>query len=207
MKFGPIKIFTAAILALGLGSVVAPGSAKAQQGSFFMAQVIPWAGNFAPRGWAFADGQILPIASNTALFSILGTTYGGDGRSTFALPDLRGRAILHPGRGPGLSSYREGERGGVETVTLVETQMPSHSHTASLKASAGAADGTSPSGGALATPLSAMYTEEVDTLDATLTDGSITGTAVGGSLAHNNVQPYVAVNWIIALTGVYPSRN
>jgi len=103
----------------------------------FIAEIGIFAGNFAPRGWAFCNGQILPISQNTALFSLVGTTYGGDGRTTFALPNLQGRAPMHPGTGPGLTTRRLGQSGGVETVTLSEAQMPSHTHT--MQASTGMA--------------------------------------------------------------------
>ncbi|TCL10321.1 microcystin-dependent protein [Roseivirga ehrenbergii] len=106
----------------------------------FLGEIVMFAGNFAPRGWAFCDGQLMAISQNTALFSILGTTYGGDGRTTFALPDLRGRAAIHPGTGPGLSNYRLGQRGGVETVTLNQLQIPSHSHIAIPSTSGGTAN-------------------------------------------------------------------
>ena len=108
----------------------------------FIAEIIMFGGNFAPRGWAFCDGQLLSISSNSALFSILGTTYGGDGRTTFGLPDLRGRVAMHPGSGPGLTQRRLGEKSGMETVTLTTNQIPSHNHTATATAS-GTGTGTS----------------------------------------------------------------
>ena len=106
----------------------------------FIGEIVMFGGNFAPRGWAFCDGQLLAIASNTALFSVLGTTYGGDGRTTFALPDLRGRVPIHPGHGPGLSAYALGQKGGTETVTLTQNQMPSHSHVAIANSTGGTAN-------------------------------------------------------------------
>jgi microcystin-dependent protein len=108
----------------------------------FIGQIMMFGGSFAPRGWAFCEGQLLPISQNAALFSILGTTYGGDGRSTFALPDLRGRVAIHPGSGPGLSNYRLGEKGGVESVALNVNQIPAHSH--GISASNGTADSADP---------------------------------------------------------------
>lgn len=170
----------------------------------FLAEIRIFAGNFAPRGWAFCNGQLLPIAQNTALFSLIGTTYGGDGRTTTALPDLKGRAPMHPGRGPGLTARRLGERGGTETVTLTEAQMPSHQHQA--EASDNNATFNDPGGRLIArgpTRISAFYVAT-----GTLGDmraGSLQNT--GGSLAHNNVQPFLTMNFIIALVGLYPSRG
>jgi microcystin-dependent protein len=143
----------------------------------FIAEIRIFAGNFAPRGWAFCNGQLLPVAQNTALFSLIGTTYGGDGRTTTALPNLQGRAPMHPGRGPGLTSRRLGESGGSETVTLSTAQMPNHNH-----------------------PLMASAENLVPMANEALP-------AAGGSQSHNNMQPYLAINFIIALTGLYPSRS
>lgn len=157
----------------------------------YIGQITLFAGNFAPRGWAFCEGQLLSIAQNTALFSILGTTYGGDGRVTFALPDLRGRVPLHPGQGPGLSSYSLGEAAGTETVTLTEAEMPTHSHSMVIST-------TQPGGTAKA-------------IEGELTPNPIVApNAVGntgGSQPHPNMQPYLALNYIIALQGIFPSRN
>lgn len=168
----------------------------------FTAEIRIFAGNFAPRGWAFCDGQLLPVSQNTALFSLIGTTYGGDGRSTTALPNLQGRAAMHPGRGPGLTSRRLGQRGGVEMVTVSEAQMPSHNHTA--MASATTANSRDPGGHVLATPAgrgNAIYH------DATNVGDMQELTNTGGSQAHNNMQPFIAMNFIIALVGLYPSRG
>lgn len=171
----------------------------------FTAEIRIFAGNFAPRGWAFCDGQLLPIAQNTALFSLIGTTYGGDGRSTTALPNLQGRAPMHPGRGPGLTSRRLGEKVGAETVTLSEAQIPSHSHTARLRAKRG--DPIPPStttsiGGSQPTNLYQTNTSAnlVDMASATLS-------TTGGGQAHTNLQPFLTLNFIIALVGLYPSRG
>ncbi|MEW9798899.1 phage tail protein [Alteromonas sp. CYL-A6] len=192
-------------------------------------------GNFAPRNWAMAQGQLLPISTNTALFSLLGTTYGGDGRTTFALPDLRGRSAIGQGNGPGLSNIRMGERGGVDFVTLTVLDMPSHSHNATttvditldswtidaaLQAHDAPGSSTSPSGGMLAqNSSSAVYAAQApdvslspDALSASVsstmtTTASTTLTSTGASQSHENRMPYLAVNWIIALYGIYPSRD
>ena len=172
-------------------------------------------GNFAIRGWATCDGQLLPISQNTALFSIIGTTYGGDGRVTFGLPDLRGRVAIHPGHGPGLSSYNWGQRGGVETVTLTTPQIPSHNHMTLLKASAtDASIGTPTAGSSLAAPgaLSGRtftgtlgYDAAAPTVD--LNPGSIAAGNTGGNLSHTNMQPFLCVSHQIALVGIFPSRS
>jgi len=194
----------------------------------FIGQVTLFAGNFPPRAFAFCQGQLLPIASNTALFSILGTTYGGDGRTTFALPDLRGRCAIHPGRGPGLSTYVLGERQGIETVNLNLLQLPSHSHIAQLSSTTAAisipvssGDGTVETPGntdvlakfmdANGDPMMA-YSPSTDN-DTTLAPFSVSlaGSAsinnTGGSQFHENRRPFIAINYIIALQGTYPARS
>jgi len=179
----------------------------------FIAEVRIFAGNFAPRGWAFCDGQLLPIATNTALFSLIGTTYGGDGRTTTALPNLMGRAVMHPGRGPGLTSRRLGEKTGVETVTLSEAQIPSHSHNPWKN---GVPLGTSddPTGrwpsryldNSTAPPTSEqVYKDEPPSVDATFASQQLANS--GGGQSHSNVQPFLVLNFIIALVGLYPSRS
>lgn len=176
----------------------------------FIGQILMFAGNFAPRGWAFCDGQLLAIAENTALFSILGTTYGGDGRTTFGLPDLRGRVPMHPGNGPGLSSRRLGEKGGVEEVTLTTLQMPSHTHTGTgtIQCASGQPDESNPAG---TVPASLTNGTEgyAETPNGNMKANGVNLTIAnnGGSQAHPNVQPYQCVNYIIALVGVYPSRS
>lgn len=168
----------------------------------FVAEIRIFAGNFAPRGWAFCDGQLLPISQNTALFSLIGTTYGGDGRSTTALPDLQGRAPMHPGRGPGLTSRRLGQRGGVELVTLSEAQMPNHTH--SMEAVLRPADENDPAGLYYGlTPGNNLYGSANNLTP--MADQALDST--GGSQAHNNLQPFLAMNFIIALVGLYPSRS
>ncbi|MCA9638552.1 MAG: phage tail protein [Myxococcales bacterium] len=162
----------------------------------FLGQIMMFAGNFAPRGWALCDGQLLPISQNQALFSILGTTYGGDGRTTFALPDLRGRAPIHAGHGPGLSDYRLGQKGGAESVTLTVNQMPSHNHTLAMNGEGAATK----QAGYLAA--SEIYGE---TADKSAPANTISN--AGGNQPVSNIQPYVVVNYIIALQGIFPSRG
>ena len=156
-------------------------------------------GNFAPRGWAYCSGQLLPISQNTALYSIVGTTYGGDGRTTFGLPDMRGRVPVHSGgnsAGPGLTPRQLGEKSGQETVTLTSSQIPPHSHPVSTAT----ANRASPAGNfpAVANDGESNYYPDAD--------ASFPATG-GGGQAHNNMPPYLAVNFIIAMVGVFPSRN
>jgi microcystin-dependent protein len=171
----------------------------------FIAEIRIFAGNFAPRGWAFCNGQLLPISQNTALFSLIGTTYGGDGRTTTALPNLQGRAPMHPGRGPGLTDRRLGERGGTEMVTLSEAQMPNHNHT--LRATMENGDQKSlTSTTTLARSRNGnLYQSDTSANLVSMSDRSLQST--GGSQAHNNQQPYLTMNFIIALVGLYPSRG
>jgi len=170
----------------------------------FLAEVKMFAGNFAPRGYAFCSGQILAIAQNTALFSLLGTTYGGNGQTTFALPDLRGRVPIHQGQGPGLSSYTLGEMAGTETVTLTQNQLPAHSHL--IAANSGAGNNAAPANNmvlAASTARDRLYT--TNAANVTLSPGSVS--QVGGSQPTPNIQPYLVLNFIIAIEGIYPSRN
>jgi len=165
----------------------------------FIGQMIMFAGNFAPRGWAFCEGQLLPISNNAALFSILGTTYGGDGRTTFGLPDLRGRSAIHQGSGPGLNTIKLGERGGSNSTTLLAANLPAAA--INIPASSNDANSDDPSGNAPAVTGTNSYSSTVD--DA-LSSGSIQGAA---SQPFNNMQPFLGVNYIIALQGIFPSRN
>ena len=170
----------------------------------FIAQIQIFAGNFAPRGWAFCSGALLPISQNTALFSLIGTTYGGDGRTTTGLPDLRGRAPMHPGRGPGLTARRLGERGGTETVTLTTAQMANHDHTA--MGSSTAANQRVTTGHVVATGGGRganLY--QNDTTNNTVTFREL-GEA-GSGAAHANMQPFLTLNYLIALQGIFPSRG
>ena len=170
----------------------------------FVAEIRIFPFNFAPKGWAWCDGQLLPLSQNTALFSLLGTTYGGNGKSNFALPDLQGRAPMHPGQGPGLSLHDLGETGGSETVTILESEMPAHSH--SLNA-VGGFNGTNndPTNGVPAKADAGLlsYTPSGPTL--MMAPESIAPT--GGDQPHNNLMPYLTYYFSIALQGVFPPRG
>jgi microcystin-dependent protein len=163
---------------------------------------IMWVGyNFCPRGWANADGQLLQIAQNTALFSLYGTTYGGDGRTTFALPDLRGRVSIHTGQGPGLSSYTLGSEGGQEAVALTVNELPAHSH--AVNASSDATDKNA-SGSVPGSPKKKFYDSPLNA--DTTWDASAVG-MTGDGAAHENRAPYLTLRACVALQGLYPSRN
>ena len=203
-------LFASAAAVSALALPAAPAQAQAEP---YLGQMMVWGGNFCPRGWFTANGALLAISQNTALFSLLGTTYGGDGRTTFALPDMSGRAPIGPGTGPGLSTYQLGQRGGLEFVTLTETTMPSHTHTvtvdAKLPTSSAAPDTNSPNGNSLATypgTVNAYKTGVGDQTGMTVT-GAISINNTGGSQSHENRSPYLAAQWCIAGVGVYPSRN
>lgn len=169
----------------------------------FVAEIRIFPFNFAPKGWALCDGQLLPISQNTALFSLLGTTYGGDGKSTFALPNLQGSAAMHPGQGSGLSLRDLGEVGGSETVTLQTSEMPFHTH--SLRGSTDPGDNTVPG----PTISLAQSTGALAYVNNANPDSQMAPQALppaGGGLPHNNMQPYLTFNFCIALQGVFPSR-
>lgn len=174
----------------------------------FIGQITPYAFAFPPRGWALCNGQLLAINQNTALFSLLGTQYGGNGVTTFGLPDLRGRAGVNQGAGPGLSSYTIGQLSGVETVTLLSTQMPAHTHTWSASTAFG--DQPAPTGGFLSggqipngTPIPSYAAPG----GATVPLSSAMLASIGGNSAHPNMQPYLVVSFCIAVQGIFPSRN
>ena len=168
----------------------------------FVAEIRIFPFNFAPKGWAFCDGQILPLSQNTALFSLLGTTYGGDGKSNFALPNLQGSAPMHPGQGPGLSLHDLGETGGSETVTLLESEIPSHSHQQSVSSQLGLENN----------PVGQLFAMG-DGVNMYATPGALTPMSdqilppAGGDQPHNNLQPYLTLNFCIALQGVFPPRT
>lgn len=239
-----MKIFSlkGSLLILATGCSFAPHNASACGSEPMLAGICVFAGNFAPRNYALAQGQILSISQNQALYSLLGTTYGGDGRVTFALPDLRGRVAISAGTQPGLSSYSLGQRGGAETVSLTVQEFPSHSHSATttvvpsfdndamntgsiinLQGIAQTASSTAPGGNSLAiinarrsgyystaAPTVQMANEAVTiAVDVSQTTASATTQIglTGASQAHENRMPYIAMNWIIALQGIFPSRN
>lgn len=172
----------------------------------FLAEIRIFTGNFAPKGWALCDGQLMPISQNTALFSLLGTTYGGDGKSNFALPDLQGCAPLQAGQGPGLSLRDLGETGGEQTVTLLETEMPAHSHSA--QGSTGSnqttpvnnswASGAKFGGGNLYIPSTPASNVQMSPFGTSKS---------GGGLPHNNMPPFLGLTFIMALQGVFPARS
>ena len=170
----------------------------------FIAEIRIFAGNFAPRGWAFCDGQLLPIAQHTALFSLVGTTYGGDGRTTVGLPDLQARAPMHPGSGPGLTRRRLGETGGAAAVTLTEAQLPSHQH--GLRGTNEDADTENP-GGAMPARSAPLGDRQYSGGDQKAAMHPSALWETGGAQPHNNLPPYLALNYIIALQGWYPTRS
>lgn len=177
----------------------------------FLGQIALFPYTFAPKGWAFCAGQLLPISQNTALFSLLGTFYGGDGKATFALPDLQGRVPVGPGQGPGLSSYTQGEEAGIENVSLLSSELPSHNHTLFATTDGGAT--ATASGNQLATAqVGSIHTgfTKGNIYSSTAPNTSLAPTALsitGSGLPHNNLQPYLVLQYCVALQGVFPSRN
>jgi microcystin-dependent protein len=185
----------------------------------FVAEIRIFPFFFAPKGWAFCDGQLLPISQNTALFSLLGTTYGGDGKSNFSLPDLQGRAGKHPGQGPGLSLFDLGQTGGTQFVTLLQSEMPLHQHrfggTTGAATSQGPPDGPAPQT-AFTSPEGNIWCKVPGGRNGSLQLYHPTPNVAvnpncmslaGGSLPHNNLQPYLILNFCIALQGVFPPRS
>jgi microcystin-dependent protein len=177
----------------------------------FLGQIQAFGFNFAPRGWATCDGQILPIAQNTALFSLLGTTYGGNGQTTFALPDLRGRVAVHQGQGPGLSPYVMGEVTGSESVTLTITSMPAHVHSVTVAVgalSASQSPTADPAGNSLiGGSTNNIYGAGDPDVVMNAKMAKVTEQIAGGSQPHNNLQPLLCINFCISLQGIFPSRN
>lgn len=169
----------------------------------FVAEIRIFPFNFAPKGWAFCDGQILPLAQNTALFSLLGTTYGGDGRSNFALPDVQGNAPMHPGQGPGLSLHDLGETGGSQTVSLLQSEIPNHSH--ALQGNNTIGDTPEPSSIVTLGRYANAYQQNRTANLAQMAPQALA--PAGGDQPHNNMQPYLTLNFCIALQGVYPPRG
>lgn len=176
---------------------------------FFMGQIILFAGNFAPRGWMFCQGQLLSIAQYEALFAIIGTIYGGDGVQTFALPDLRGRSIIGPGQGPGLSNYFPGEMAGADSVTLQQSQLPAHTHPASMSVPVSTANGTqvTPNGNVPASSVNLHVYAAANTAGGQLGGVSATVSPAGGSQPVDIRAPYLGMNYVICVEGIFPSRN
>jgi microcystin-dependent protein len=167
----------------------------------FIGDIRMFGGNFAPVGYAFCNGQLLQISQYDALFALIGTTYGGDGQTTFALPNLQGRLPVHAGQGPGLSSYVQGQQGGSESVTLTAQQIPTHTHAA--QAQSGSGNQAAPGGGIWAASAQNQYSP--NTPSAAMSSAAIA--AAGSNQPHDNMAPFQVVNFIIALEGVFPSRN
>ena len=187
----------------------------------FVGEIQMFGGNYAPRGYALCDGTLLPISQNTALFSILGTTYGGDGETTFGLPALRGRIPVHAGNGPGLTDRRLGEKSGTETTTLTENQMPSHAHAQTapvlraaihntMDPTVGAPNTNDPTGATLGSVNLYYFLDSAFTVDAEMADGSVDhpmSDNTGGGQSYGNMAPFLTINFIIALVGIFPSTN
>jgi len=168
----------------------------------FVGEIRMFAGNFAPRGWALCDGQLLAVSQNDALFSLLGTIYGGDGRTTFGLPDLRGRIPIHAGSGPGLSQRRLGAKGGSEKETLTVNQLPSHSHPPQFSTASSIEN--NPENEVVGNSPTVRIFRPAET-DQNMKSEAIT--SIGGSRSHSNLMPFLCINYIIALFGIYPSRH
>lgn len=200
-----LGLFAGGALLIGATSAVGASRFNSQMNMAaepFIGEICMYGFNFAPRGWATCDGQLISIAQNTALFSLLGTTFGGNGQTTFGLPDLRGRVAIHQGTGPGLSSKTMGEASGVENVTLISAQMPTHTHQLIADANPGSSD--LPGSNLIARSPAGIPDFGTGT-GAVMSPSSI-GTT-GGNQPHPNMQPYLVVNFCIALEGIFPSRN
>ena len=168
----------------------------------FIGQIMMVGFNYAPQGWALCNGQLLSIAQNTALFSLLGTFYGGNGTTTFGLPDLRGRMPIHQGQGPGLSNHPIGQASGQETVTLLSSQMPQHTHV--VNAQSGPGNSTNPANNF---PAASSARDNIYSNSANTTMNAQTDAPSGGSQPHDNMSPYLTINFIIATEGIYPPRS
>jgi microcystin-dependent protein len=175
----------------------------------YVGEIRMFGGNFAPVGWALCNGQLLNISTNAALFSLLGTNFGGNGQTTFGLPNLQGRVPIHWGNGAGLSPYTLGQNAGVETITLAQNQIPAHSHLINC-VNGSNANSIKPSGAYPGSITSSVTTTKVDAYSSATPDAQMNAAAVsviGGSQPHQNIQPYLCVTFIIALVGIFPSRN
>jgi microcystin-dependent protein len=197
-------VLCASALTMGIGF-----SQPVQAADPFLAEIVMFGGNFNPRGWLLCDGQLMQISQNPALFSLLGTTYGGDGRVTFGIPDMRGRSPVHAGSGPGLTTIRLGQKGGAETHTLTTTQLPSHNHGVKLNGTDTRGNTATPVGNVLASkPRTNIYQDNTPNVTmGAMHSSSITENNVGGNQAFGIRSPYLAVNFIIATVGTFPSRN
>ena len=205
-----MKLFKilAATAALTAGSIGLSAPAHAQAGTQFIGQISLFGANFCPRGWSNADGQLLPISQHTALFSILGTTYGGDGRTTFGLPDLRGRRSVGFGNGPGIGSYYMGQKGGSTGFTLTLGQLPSHNHTGTVAASPTAGDTNQPvrNSFAMAPTGNNIFLDGSPAIN-NMHAGTIRIVNNGGGQTVNKLSPYQVLRWCVALQGIFPSRS
>ncbi len=224
MNLNKLHLGAASLAMLATAGVTAPANAGVEP---YIGEILWFGGTFCPRGTAEASGQLLSIAENTALFSLLGTTYGGNGQTTFALPDLRSRVMLHTGQGPGLSQYSQGQVAGTETNTMTINQMPAHTHTATstsnssstttLRASSAVANSADPEGNVLADGRTArVYRDGAANVDMDASSMASTGTTTsttttianaGGNQPQNNMQPYLTVRACVVLEGIFPSRN
>jgi microcystin-dependent protein len=172
----------------------------------FLAEIRIFTGNFAPKGWALCNGQLMPISQNTALFSLLGTTYGGDGKSNFALPDLQGAAPMQQGQGPGLSLRDLGETAGEQSVTLLQTEMPSHKHNAQSGPSSDSASPTNNAWGTGQKGFGQVYAASAQATNVNM-NPTFALSIAGGNQPHNNMMPFLGLTFIIALQGVFPARS
>ncbi|WP_370178689.1 phage tail protein [Alteriqipengyuania sp.] len=202
MKIKATALALSAMVGLSFG-VSTPAAAQEP----YLGQIQQFGFNFCPRGWMSTSGQILPISQYTALFSLLGTTYGGDGRTTFALPDLRGRTMIGTGHGPGLHDYRWGQRGGSETNTLTVSQLPSHNHQATLRAHNAPGDTDNPSNALMSDFPAGSNVYSTGSADTNMGSSAIVVGNTGGSQPVNNMQPYLAMTTCIAIQGIFPPRS
>lgn len=200
------KIAFASLLACGTALATTPAAAQSGDDNY-LGELANFGFNFCPRNWASASGQLLAINQNTALFSLLGTTYGGNGVTTFALPDLRGRTPIGYGQGSGLSSYVLGQVGGQESVTMISTQMPAHSHTAMVRVSPNAGTANTPARNTIATSTDPTRFETDTAPVTTMASTTLELASTGGSQPFDTRSPYLTTQWCIATTGIFPSRN
>ncbi len=208
MKLSKLSVNFLAGTAMVAG-VVGATPAHAQASDPFLGQIALVGFTYCPRNWADANGQLLSISSNSALFALFGTTYGGNGTTTFALPDLRGRVPIHLGQGPGLSNYSQGQTGGVETTTMTVNQMPQHTHVGSIQtAGATASNSRRADGGAFGVTADDTYVRPgTPTTGSNMAAGTVVNANAGGSQPQTNIQPYLTMRYCVATAGVFPSRN